>query len=86
MGMDAPALEEPSGGQYAGRLTKVRTMENTNKKKITRFFLFIAGFGILILGITLILQWWAYLSVIVKGAAGIVLALTGLVILAIAKE
>ena len=61
-------------------------MENMAKKNIKRFILFLIGFCILILGVTLILQWWVYLTILFKGIVGVMLALVGLLILAIAKE
>ena len=48
--------------------------KNTYKK----FVLFLAGFFVLILGITLILIWWDDVVVLFRGTVGIILALAGL--------
>ena len=48
--------------------------KNTYKK----FLLFVIGFFILILGITLILLWWEDVLALCRGAVGVVLALAGL--------
>ena len=51
--------------------------KNTYKK----FILFLVGFFVLILGITLILIWWKDVVILFRGAVGIILALTGLFML-----
>ena len=48
--------------------------KNTYKK----FILFLAGVFVLILGVTLILVWWKDVVALLKGAAGVLLALAGL--------
>jgi len=47
--------------------------------------LFIVGAVILIVGISLILLWWPQVVIIFKGIIGIVLALVGLIALALIK-
>jgi hypothetical protein len=56
--------------------------KNTYKK----FVLFLVGFFILILGITLVLIWWADVVVLFRGALGIILALAGLLTLYAVKR
>jgi len=51
--------------------------KNTYKK----FIMYVIGFFILILGITLILAWWENVILLIKGALGIILALAGLLML-----
>jgi len=51
--------------------------KNTYKK----FIMYVIGFFILILGITLILAWWENVIILIKGALGIILALAGLLML-----
>ena len=46
-----------------------------------KFILFLAGIFVLIFGITLILIWWADVVALFRGAAGIILALAGLLTL-----
>lgn len=48
------------------------------KSKINKLALYVAGFGILILGVTLILSWWPALILVLKGVTGLILALFGL--------
>ena len=55
--------------------------EGTSKSSHKIFFLFVIGFFILILGITLTLVWWPHVVLLFKGAAGIILALAGLLML-----
>jgi len=55
--------------------------ENNQKKSYKKFVLFVIGFFILILGITLILFWWMDVAVLFRGAIGIILALAGLLML-----
>ncbi|HOW35505.1 MAG TPA: hypothetical protein PL155_03735 [Candidatus Omnitrophota bacterium] len=55
------------------------------KKQAKQAALFIAGWIVLILGVALILDWWAYVVVVFKGCAGILMALVGLLILVLAK-
>ena len=49
-------------------------------------FIFLSGFFILILGVGLILLWWPEMVNLFKGAAGIILALTGLIVLYTVKR
>jgi len=51
------------------------------KSSYKKFVLFVVGFFILILGITLILVWWMDVAVLLRGAIGIILALSGLLML-----
>lgn len=51
--------------------------KNTYKK----FIMYVIGFFVLILGITLILAWWENVIILIKGALGIILALAGLLML-----
>jgi hypothetical protein len=46
-----------------------------------KFILFVIGFFVLILGITLILVWWPFAVTLFKGAVGVILALAGLLML-----
>ena len=48
------------------------------KSGVKNFLLTILCIGLLVLGITLTLSWWADVVVLFKGAAGIVLALAGI--------
>jgi len=52
--------------------------KDAEKNSYRRFILFVAGFFILVLGVTLILIWWKDLVVIFRGALGLILALAGL--------
>jgi len=49
-------------------------------------FIFFVGFFILILGVGLILLWWPEAVNLFKGAAGIILALAGLIVLYTVKR
>lgn len=51
------------------------------KKKL----LFVAGGIVLILGISLILKYWADVAIVFKGVIGIILALAGVLLLFLAK-
>ncbi len=57
-----------------------------NNKTVKAFLFFLAGLIILVAGIALMLVCWKEVVVVFKGAAGVVLALAGLLILAMAKE
>ena len=46
----------------------------------------ILGLLFLVSGVILILGWWEFLLVIIKGSLGLLLILAGLITLAIAKE
>ena len=52
--------------------------KSDQKGTYKKFILFLVGFLILILGITLILAWWKDVVVLFKGAVGIIFALAGL--------
>ena len=56
----------------------VKTLSENNYKK---FVLFVIGFFVLVLGITLILVWWKDVVALFKGAMGVILALAGLFML-----
>ena len=60
--------------------------EDLSKKNIKKILLFMTGGAILVLGITLILNWWIYVTIVFKGVLGIFLALFGLFLLVVAKE
>ena len=51
--------------------------KNTYKK----FLLFVVGFFILILGVTLVLAWWPFVVALFRGGIGVMLALAGLMML-----
>jgi len=51
------------------------------KSTYKKFVMFLIGFFILILGITLILAWWVDVVALFKGAIGTILALAGLLTL-----
>ena len=74
MGLDAPAMENPSEWTVRGN----KMAKDAEKNSYRRFILFVAGFFILVLGVTLILIWWKDLVVIFRGALGLILALAGL--------
>jgi len=84
MGMDAPALEKPGDGitsvKRGGRRSEERGM---NVKKAG--FL-IGGSVLLVTGLVLILAWWPRVVDLFKGGIGMVLALTGLVVLALVRD
>ncbi len=46
-----------------------------------KFVLFLIGTFILILGVTLILKWWPAVVLLFQGGTGIILAISGLMIL-----
>jgi len=52
--------------------------KNSQTKNYKKFVLFVAGFFVLILGITLILVWWKDVVGLFRGAIGFILALAGL--------
>lgn len=66
--MDAPEMEKPAG---------FREMKTGFRKII----LYLSGWGILLLGITLILVWWQDVASLFRGGAGMALALGGLLVL-----
>ena len=55
--------------------------KDSQKSAYKKFVMFLIGFLILVLGITLILVWWKDVVILFKGAIGIVLALAGLLML-----
>ena len=55
--------------------------KDSQKSAYKKFLMFLIGFFILILGITLILAWWEDVVVLFKGAIGMILALGGLLAL-----
>ena len=55
--------------------------KDNQKAAYKKFILFVIGFFILILGVTLILVWGQYVAFLFKGAIGVILALAGLLML-----
>ena len=55
--------------------------KDDQKKGYKKFVLFVAGFFILVLGVTLILVCWRDVVSLFRGASGMVLALAGLFML-----
>ncbi len=55
--------------------------KDDQKSTYKKFLMFLIGFFILILGITLILAWWQDVVILFKGAIGMILALGGLLAL-----
>ena len=55
--------------------------KDERKNSYKKFVLFVAGFFVLILGVTLILVCWRDVVALFRGASGIVLALAGLFML-----
>jgi len=55
--------------------------KDNQKSTYKKFLMFLVGFFILILGITLILAWWESVVILFKGASGMALALAGLLML-----
>jgi len=53
-------------------------VKDDQKSSYKKFILFLGGFFVLILGITLTLLWWKDVVALFKGATGIILALAGL--------
>ncbi len=68
----------------------MRRADNKGKRPVKggakKFGGFLAGFILLIAGITCVLGWWPYLVVVFKGAAGPVLALAGIVVLYVVSQ
>ena len=56
-------------------------VKDHQKSTYKKFLMFLIGFFILILGITLILAWWEDVVVLIKGALGMILAFGGLLAL-----
>ena len=52
--------------------------KDPQKENYKRFVLFVIGFFVLVLGVTLILVWWKDLVTLFKGSIGFVFALAGL--------
>jgi hypothetical protein len=59
---------------------------SANKKNSQKAILFLAGSAILVSGVTLVLLWWPAVVLLFKGAAGMILALAGLVMLAMIRD
>ena len=55
--------------------------KDNQKDNYKKFVLFVTGFFVLVLGVTLILVWWKDVAVLFKGAVGIILSLAGLFML-----
>ena len=62
------------------------TMASQEKNSSKKILFFILGGLVLMVGISLILKYWQDVVILFKGAVGMVLALTGLVILSMARE
>ena len=56
---------------------------NKNYKRILQFLI---GMFLLILGVKFILFWWEDLLIVLRGVVGIILALTGLIILYVLNQ
>jgi len=56
-------------------------VKKENNKTYKKFLLFVVGFFILILGVTLILVWWSDVASLFRGAVGMVLAMAGVLTL-----
>ena len=52
---------------------------------LKRLVVLVVGFTVLVMGITLTLAWWPDVAVIFRGSIGVILALIGILILALAK-
>ena len=61
-------------------------VKDHQKSAYKKFVMFLIGFFILILGITLILAWWEDVVILFKGAIGMILALGGLLALYTLKK
>ena len=55
--------------------------KDDQKSTYKKFIMFLVGFFILILGVTLILAWWQDVVILFRGSLGIILALGGLLAL-----
>ena len=55
--------------------------KDDQKNGYKKFVLFVAGFFVLVLGVTLILVWWKDVAMMFRGAVGIILAFAGLFML-----
>ncbi len=55
--------------------------EDKKGKNPSRALLFVLGWGLLIVGITLVLVWWSEVVQLFKGGMGIGLALIGMLVL-----
>lgn len=55
--------------------------KDEQKSDYKKFILLVVGFFILTLGVTLALVWWDDFMALLKGAAGIVLSMAGLLTL-----
>jgi hypothetical protein len=55
--------------------------DDEQEKKYKKFILFLTGFFVLILGVTLILVWRGDAVILFRGAVGVILALAGLLML-----
>ena len=56
-------------------------VKDNQKSTYKKFVMFVIGFFILILGITLILAWWEDVVILAKGSIGMMLAGGGLLAL-----
>ena len=53
---------------------------------LKRIGFFLAGAVCLVAGIVLILSWWPVVVLLLKGVAGMILALTGMILMYLARE
>lgn len=61
-------------------------MAENNKGLIATVLKVILGLILIVLGILMVIGWWAQLVMVIKGCLGLFLILCGLIALAIAKE
>lgn len=61
-------------------------MAENNKGLIATVLKVILGLILIVLGILMVIGWWAQLVMVIKGCLGLFLILCGLITLAIAKE
>ena len=63
-----------------------KNVMHRKRKKISKSVQYMAGGMILILGVALILTWWQDVEILFKGSIGIVIALSGLILLSMANN
>ena len=61
-------------------------MTLSKKIKSNKPLMFLVGGSVLVCGIALVLQWWPDVAVLFRGMAGIILSLTGMLILAMIRD
>ena len=65
---------------------KTEAKKEDGKKMMATIFKVILGLAFLALGAWLVYKGWYYIWVLIKGSAGIIVILAGIITLAIAKE